>query len=118
MSSVLLVDDDRGIRTVLGRFVARHGYQVLHAADADEAAKVIRSVIPDLVITDLEMPGGGGFAVLEVGAAVRVPVVILTAHGTVDLAVQAMRKGAANFLTKPFTDESVAQVLQDAFGAR
>ena len=117
MPQVLLVDDDPEIRSALSRFITRHGHQVIQAGDAGEGVSAIQQKQPDLVITDMEMPGGTGFVVLEAGLRASVPVVILTAHGSVQMAVDAMRRGAANFLSKPFSSDSVAQVLQEAFGA-
>ncbi|HZU81588.1 MAG TPA: sigma-54 dependent transcriptional regulator [Polyangiaceae bacterium] len=118
MPLVLLVDDDPAVRSALARFVGRLGHEVAQACDGAEGVSAIHRINPDLVITDMEMPGGTGFVVLEAGMKARVPVVILTAHASVEMAVDAMKRGAANFLTKPFTADTVAQMLQEAFGAR
>ena len=118
MPHVLLVDDDPNLRGALARFVGRHGHQVSQASDAAEGVAQIQKLMPDLVITDMEMPGGTGFLVLDAGLRAKVPVVILTAHASVEMAVDAMKRGAANFLTKPFNSDTVAEVLNEAFGAR
>src|SRR5437660_990992 len=107
MPQILIVDDDPSVRSTLARILALHGHTVVHAADAAEGVMALGREVPELVITDMEMPGGGGFVVLEAGIGARVPVVILTGHATVELAVEAMKRGAANFLTKPFTPDSV-----------
>jgi DNA-binding NtrC family response regulator len=103
MAHVLLVDDDPDVRSALGRFISRQGHQISHAADAAEGVAALQQGQPDLIITDMEMPGGTGFVVLDAGMKASIPVVILTAHASVEMAVEAMRKGAANFLTKPFS---------------
>src|SRR4051794_21948358 len=98
MSHILLVDDDPAVRSALARFVARHGHSVTQAADAAEGVEAVERLSPDLVVTDMEMPGGTGFLVLDAGTKASIPVVILTAHASVEMAVEAMRRGAANFL--------------------
>jgi DNA-binding NtrC family response regulator len=118
MALVLLVDDDPAVRSALARFVGRLGHEVIQAADAAEGVAAIQRSGPNLVITDMEMPGGTGFLVLDAGIKARIPVVILTAHASVEMAVDAMKRGAANFLTKPFSADTVAEVLQEAFGAQ
>src|SRR5438034_11799105 len=115
MGHVLIVDDDPATRSALSRFVARQGHAVSQASSAAEASALLVEKPFDLVITDMEKPGGTGLVVLEAGLLAEVPVVILTAHASVEMAVDAMKRGAANFLTKPFTVDSVAQVLQEAF---
>src|SRR5947207_765184 len=100
MPLVLLVDDDPAVRSALARFVGRHGHEVLQASDAAEGVAAIQKHSPELVVTDMEMPGGTGFVVLDAGLRAHIPVVILTAHASVQMAVDAMKRGAANFLTK------------------
>src|SRR5579883_809780 len=87
MPLVLLVDDDPAVRSALARFVGRLGHEVAQACDGAEGVSAIHRINPDLVITDMEMPGGTGFVVLEAGMKARVPVVILTAHASVEMAV-------------------------------
>ncbi len=117
MSIILLVDDDDAVRLTLGRIMGRQGHTLLHACSPAEAVEILRDRRPDLIVTDMEMPGGSGFEVLEAGLRGNIPVVILTGHASVTMAVEAMRRGAANFLSKPFTNETVCQLLEDAFGA-
>src|SRR5437016_3421657 len=105
MRHVLIVDDDPATRSSLARFVARQGHSVSQAEGAGEAVGFLGKTKVDLVITDMEMPGGTGLVVLDAGLAAEVPVVILTAHASVEMAVDAMKRGAANFLTKPFNQE-------------
>lgn len=116
MAVVLLVDDDAGTRTVLGRIVTRLGHEVVAADGSSRAIGVLSTRKVDLALTDMEMPDGSGFDVLEAGIRTNVPVVIVTGHGSVEMAVGAMKKGAANFLAKPFTPDSVASVIEDVLG--
>ncbi len=114
---VLVVDDDPEQRKLLERCLIRDGCEPRTAADGREAIAILESgFAASLILSDLEMPHGDGRAVLAAGLARRIPVVILTGHGTVQTAVDLMRLGAANFLSKPFTPSSLRSVLDDAFG--
>jgi DNA-binding NtrC family response regulator len=118
MPNVLVVDDDPLMRNTLARMLVRLGCAVQQAGDGVEAASMlVGPPPPDLVITDMEMPRADGFAVLAAGLQAGVPVVIITAHASLEKGVEAMKKGAANFLAKPFTSEAVATVLQETVGA-
>jgi two-component system NtrC family response regulator len=100
---VLVVDDEESQRSVLAGFLRKRGLQVSAAATAAEALEIARGSVLDLVLTDLRMPGMTGVELLE---ALRrqvpdLPVIVMTAFGTVANAVDAMKKGAADYLTKP-----------------
>lgn len=101
--TILIADDEKNIREGLGMAMELEGYGVLLAADGNEAWKLINSQSVDLVISDLRMPGLSGEELLKKisGAYPRLPVVILTGHGTIESAVAAMRDGAVDFITKP-----------------
>jgi DNA-binding NtrC family response regulator len=101
--NVLIVDDEKNIRAGLGRALEMDGYRTLLAGDGQEALDVIRDEEVDLVIADLKMPRLSGEELLRriVDQYPTVPVIILTGHGTIETAVQAMRDGAYDFLTKP-----------------
>jgi two-component system response regulator AtoC len=111
---ILLVDDDAAITTVLGSLLKQEGYGVLTAASGGEALALLDKRPVDAVVTDLRMPGMDGMALLRRVAQAwpEVPVVVLSAHGTVALAVDAMKGGAADFLTKPFDRDEVLFVLR------
>ncbi len=103
-SRILVVDDEPSIRKVLQAHLARDGHAVETATDGAEAIGRLEAEPFDLVITDLKMPGVGG---LEVLAHVRqnqpgLPLIVITAHGTVDSAVEALKLGAFDYITKPF----------------
>ena len=100
---ILVVDDEPAQRTVLGGFLRKRGFEVAQGASVEEALAHVSARTIDLVLTDLRMPGGGGLALLEGVRAINpeIPVVVMTAFGTVASAVDAMKKGAADYLTKP-----------------
>lgn len=116
---ILLVDDDAAITTVLGSLLKQEGLSVLTAASGAEALALLEKQPVDVVITDLRMPGMDGMALLRrVGqTSPGVPVLVLSAHGTVALAVDAMKAGAADFLTKPFDRDEVLFVVKKALAA-
>jgi DNA-binding NtrC family response regulator len=116
---VLVVEDDHDLRRTLARCLVREGCEVTEARDGQEAVdQLAAGHHTDLIVTDLEMPRADGHAVLAAGLRRRVPVVILTGQATVETAVQMMREGAANFLTKPFSPASLRSVLDDTFGRK
>ena len=100
---ILVVDDEEPQRRVLAGFLKKRGYAVETAGDADEAMKVVSSRTVDLVLTDLRMPGRTGVELVDAvrGANPEIPVVVMTAYGTVTSAVDAMKRGAADYLSKP-----------------
>src|ERR1700749_633811 len=104
---ILVVEDDPDVRRTLERCLVREGCEGTTAVDGKEAAEKIDRARPELVLTDLEMPRGGGREVVALAVKRRVPVVVLTGHGTVQVAVELMRAGAANFLTKPFPPDTL-----------
>ena len=100
---VLVVDDEVSQRTVLAGFLRKRGMEVVTAGSVDEAIQVASTRTIDLVLTDLRMPGRDGLTLLDSLRAINpeVPVILMTAFGTVANAVDAMKRGAADFLTKP-----------------
>ncbi len=116
MKRVLIVDDETNMRRILGVLLAEDGYAVSEAKGVKEAVRKLESATFDLVITDQKMPDGDGMAVL---AACRdidatLPVIVLTAHATIELAVHAMRQGAFDFVTKPFDPDAVHVAVRRA----
>ena len=119
MTRVLLVDDDPRLRLALGKALARKGVDVLDVSSGEAALDALKtgnaSAGPvDVCVLDLRMPGMSGLEVLRRTPARRVPVVVLTGHGTLPDAVEAMRLGAANFLQKPVDADELLPVLQQA----
>ncbi len=101
--NVMVVDDERNIRTGLGKALELDGYEVSLASDGQEALEMMSSAEFDLIITDLKMPRVSGEELLKrvVSSHPTIPVIILTGHGSIESAVNAMRGGAYDFLTKP-----------------
>jgi DNA-binding response OmpR family regulator len=114
---VLIVDDEPNVRLVLGTALSSVGYEVVEAADGEKAIKILSSQERsfDLVLLDLQMPKLDGMEVLSQlrAAGSAVPVVILTAHGSIPEAVTAMKLGAIDFLTKPITPEALRRVVAE-----
>ena len=100
---ILLVDDDASIRFTVRRYLSSMGFEVAVAESCAGALEAFRTAPPDAAILDYELPDGNALDVLKALKDVepRVPAVILTGHGTIDLAVRAMKEGAEHFLTKP-----------------
>ena len=117
---VLVVDDEANLRRVLSALLMRDGYDVHTAENGEEALALLREHHVDLVITDLKMPKMDGMDLLrEVQrTAPDLPVVMLTAHGTVDNAVEALKVGALDYLTKPFDQTEIRTVVQKALRTR
>jgi DNA-binding NtrC family response regulator len=114
---ILIVDDDAGIRASLGVLLQSWGFETIQASDASEATRVVERQDPDIVITDLVMPETSGMDLLrklKAGDPHR-PVLLITAQGSIDVAVEAMKQGARDFLTKPLTDlPKLKMLLEDA----
>ncbi|MDN5942887.1 MAG: sigma-54 dependent transcriptional regulator, partial [Nitrospira sp.] len=115
-SRVIVVDDDAETLALLREIVAKEGFEVQTAEDAETALRRIEEWQPELVITDIHMPGMDGLALL---AAVRekepdIPVVLLTAYGSLKTAVDAIKAGAFDYLSKPFVVEDIRLVVRRA----
>jgi nitrogen regulation protein NR(I) len=113
---VLIVDDELNIRRVLAAMLAREGYEVTTAENGEQALAVLQKTPVHVVVTDLVMPRLGGMELLQrVGAEFPdVPVIMITAHGTVDSAVSALKAGAFDYITKPFEQEELKKVIAKA----
>ncbi|HZZ83110.1 MAG TPA: sigma-54 dependent transcriptional regulator [Anaeromyxobacteraceae bacterium] len=115
-SLILLVDDDPGTRKVARANLSLEGFEVLPASCAAEALSRLADADPLAMVSDLKMPDLDGIALMERVHALRphLPVVLVTAHATVETAVLAMRKGALHYLTKPIRFDELALVLRHA----
>jgi DNA-binding NtrC family response regulator len=113
-SRLLIVDDDAAIRRVVSDRFRALGYETASAKDGDEALATIDAFDPALVVLDLRMPKRDGFFVLEALRArdARPAVVVITAHGSIDAAVKAMRLGAQDFIVKPFEPSHLEHVVE------
>jgi DNA-binding NtrC family response regulator len=115
MRDILVVEDNDGLREVLREALSSAEINAETAESAEEAVEKIKGAQFDMVITDLKLPEADGMTVLEAvkGSSPDTDVIIMTAHGTVDRAVEAMKKGASDFITKPFSiDQIRMQVIR------
>jgi len=118
--TILVADDEKNIREGLREALALDGYEVLTAADGQEAMEAITRGDVDLLITDLKMPRLSGEELLKsvTGQFPTLPVIILTGHGTIESAVQAMHDGAYDFLTKPVNLDRLSLLVKRALASR
>jgi two-component system response regulator AtoC len=119
-ATVLVADDDRTIRRNLVQLLRSEGYVALEATNGIEALECIRNSEPDAVLLDLKMPGRDGLDVLaELGPALtELPVIVVTAFGGSAAAIEAMRRGAYDYLSKPFDLDEVLLTLRRALRQR
>lgn len=113
---ILLVDDEVNILKVLSAILKKNGYDVYTARAAEEAVDKIAKLSSDTIITDYKLPGMSGAELLDVlkEKGCRIPVIMLTAYGTIEKAVDAMRRGAFNYLTKPVNPDELLTVVREA----
>ena len=117
---VLIVDDEAHMRRVLEIMLHRMGHKTYSASNGREALKFVQTETFDLVLTDLRMPEMDGVELLDAIRAqdVEIPVIILTAYGTVENAVAAMKKGAYDYILRPFDVEAVERLITRALTAK
>jgi DNA-binding NtrC family response regulator len=115
-ANILVVDDERNILRIVATTLKAERYEVATAQSAEEAAERFAGDAFDLVITDLKLPGMSGLDLLERVRAERpdVPVLMITAFGTIETAVDAMKRGAFNYLTKPVNPDELLTVVREA----
>ena len=116
MARILIVDDEANMRRILAAILQEAGHDVTAAATVADARGALASASLDLVITDQKLPDGDGLTVIRVCAETdaTLPVIMLTAYATVELAVEAMRQGAFDFIPKPFLPEPVTAAVRRA----
>jgi len=112
--SILLVDDEEGVRKVLGIALADMGYNIHTAANGSEALDIFRKMGPPIVLTDIKMPGMDGIELLK---AIKqeisdTEVVMITGHGDLDLAIKSLKFEATDFITKPIHDDALEIALK------
>ncbi|WP_271272088.1 sigma-54-dependent transcriptional regulator [Aliamphritea hakodatensis] len=115
-NSIMLVDDEKHIRVAVGQTLQLAGYDVTACEAAEEALTHLDSEWPGIVVTDISMPGMGGLGLLERARRLDadLPVILITGHGDISMAVQAMRDGAYDFIEKPFSSELLVDVIRRA----
>ena len=117
---VLIVDDEPNARAALAELLREEGYTVETAADGFKALPKIEELAPDVIVTDLKMPGLDGLGLMKKSLAedAERAVIVMTAFGAVDTAVSAMRQGAFDYLTKPINFEELSVVIERAIERR
>ncbi len=120
MNRILVVDDEINMQVVLRAMLKKEGYEVLTARDGLEALKILAATEVDVVVTDLKMPRLDGMGLLErvMEDYPSTPVIMITAHGTVATAVDALKKGAFDYVTKPFEQDELKNVVLKAVKTR
>ncbi|MCA1586112.1 MAG: sigma-54 dependent transcriptional regulator [Acidobacteria bacterium] len=118
--SVLLVEDKDSLRTMLRHALEAQGHSVLEARDQAEAERCLRTERPALVLSDLKLPVGDGFGVLRAAkdADPDLPVIVMTAYGSIQDAVAAMKEGALDFLAKPVDPDHLRLLVERALAQR
>jgi len=116
METILIVDDEKNYLVVLSAVLEEEGYEVLTAQSGREALEIQETSDLDLTLTDMKMPGMDGIMLLEHIKAKDpdLPVIMMTAHGTIDKAVEAMQKGAYSYILKPFDNERLIIYVKKA----
>ena len=118
--SILVVDDDSSVRRVVQMQLSEAGYEVQPAASGEDALRILLESAPKLVITDLRMPDMTGIELLRriSDEEIQTTVIIITAFGSIETAVQAMRLGAYDYITKPIDYDALQLAVHRAMDAR
>ena len=117
MATILVVDDELGIRALLSEILTDEGHTVELAENAAQARLVRESLRPDLVLLDIWMPDVDGVTLLKewsAGGQLSMPVIMMSGHGTIDTAVEATKYGASAFLEKPVTLQKLLRAVEQA----
>jgi DNA-binding NtrC family response regulator len=117
MATILVVDDELGIRALLSEILTDEGHTVELAENAAQARLVRESLRPDLVLLDIWMPDVDGVTLLKewsAGGQLSMPVIMMSGHGTIDTAVEATKYGASAFLEKPITLQKLLRAVEQA----
>ncbi len=116
---VFVVDDDPSIRRATDRLLRSAGLEVRTFASTDEFQQSERPDVPSCLVLDIRMPGKDGLAFQRelIGAGNQIPIVFITGHGDIPMSVRAMKAGAIEFLTKPFSDRDLLDAIQTGIEA-
>jgi len=117
-ANILVVEDDKNTREGLCRVLRKEGYQVILSEDGNDALRKVRRENLDLLLTDLKLPGADGLKILKEAKKLRpeVAVILITAYGTIESAIEAIREGAEDYLTKPINVGHLKHLIRKALG--
>ena len=120
MPTILIVEDEPKMLRLLDLNLKEEGYTVRTAPDAETALNLLRQEKIDVVLTDLKLPGMSGLEFLQAARRTNasIPVVLMTAYGTVETAVEAMKAGASDYVLKPFSIEEIKLILSKELDVR
>ncbi|MEE2961246.1 MAG: sigma-54 dependent transcriptional regulator [Myxococcota bacterium] len=120
MAEVLIADDEANLRKVLVALLKQDGHQATAVEDGFKALESLKKNIPDVLITDLKMPGMGGMELLRATREIDpdLPTIVITAHGSVDTAVGALKAGASDYITKPFDKDELKRAVRKVTGKK
>ncbi len=116
MSEILVVDDEKSMREFLDIALSHEGFNVTAAENGRKGIELLQEMTPDLVITDMKMPGKSGLDVLQEAKEFNpyLPVIMITAYSSTEEAVEAMKLGAVDYITKPFNLDEIKRVIRSA----
>lgn len=116
MEKILLIDDDEGLTHFLTRFFKRKGYEVTSFLTGEDAIRTLAEDNFDLILLDYKMPGLNGLEILKKikEAQIKTPIIIMTAYGNTDTAIEAMKRGAYDYLSKPFERKELSRIVSEA----
>lgn len=116
MPVIIVIDDEQRQRDILKTILEDEGYEVHTAPSAEKGLELIKTLTPDIVLTDLKMGGISGLQLLDEipGDSMKPAVILMTAYGTISSAVEAMKKGAFDYLTKPLDKDSIVLIVKKA----
>jgi two-component system, NtrC family, response regulator AtoC len=114
MRKILIADDEKNMRWILSKNLKEEGFDIIEAADGEEAFNLFMDKEPDMILLDYKMPVIDGMEVLKRIRTINdsIPVIMITAHGSTDAAVEAMKLGAADYLSKPFDMEELKLIIK------
>jgi len=117
MGNILIIDDDKGVRDVLEAFFSDEGFDVTAVSDGENGLHILKQMEFDIIFLDLVMPGMGGLQVLEELSRMKVeiPCIVMTGFATTKTAVDAMKLGAIDYITKPFNLEELLIITKRVF---
>jgi len=119
MANILIVDDDSQLRRSFVKILSTEGHSVLSASTGEAGIKLVKEEMPDLVVMDVKMPGMTGLEAFNImhAAEPKMPVIIMTAYGTTETAIEAIKRGAYEYILKPFDIPDVLELIGKALNA-